>query len=59
MVFASFRQFFFTVKYDLVDLGKYPNLGPIVASLSQKFLISANFPATVRSLAKVTLKVVC
>ena len=34
------------------DLGKYPYLEPIIASLSRKFLISANFPATVRSSAK-------
>ena len=33
MVFVSFRQFLFTIKYDLVDLGKYSYLGPIIASL--------------------------
>ena len=39
---------------DLVDLGKRPYLGPIVASLSQKFLISTHFPATATSSAKAT-----
>ena len=50
-------NFLFATKYELVDLGKYPYLGPIVASLSQKFVISANFSATVRSLAKATSRV--
>ena len=40
------------IKYDLVDLGKYPYLERIIASLSRKFLIFADFPATVRSSAK-------
>ena len=54
MVFALFRQFFLTIKYDLVDLAKYPYLGPIAASLSQKFPRSVNFMVTVRSSAKAT-----
>ena len=54
MIFASSRQLLFTIKYDLVALGKYPYLEPISASLSQIFLISTNFPVTVRSSAKAT-----
>ena len=54
VVYASFRQFLSTIKYDLVALGKDPYLEPISASLYQIFLISANFPATARSLGKAT-----
>ena len=36
----------------MVALGKYLYLGPIVASLSNKFLISDNFAGTVRSSAE-------
>ena len=48
---------FFTLSYDMVPLRKYPYLGPIVASVYQKFLTSAKFQTTVRSSEKATFLV--
>ena len=45
---------FFTINYNLVALRKCPYLWPIAASLSQKFLTSAYYPAALRPSPKPT-----